>query len=167
MIYAVFFACAIIAGWAFSFMKGGATERNTMCLLSMVWIATIIANGATGSPAPFIYYFVIDAFAIAWLWRHQRKNWQWMPAGLFATMILTHAIFALGTRSGFIPFQGRPYQDILAILGYLQIFSVGWASHERSLARTGRASRLGAWGRADGWVLRERVHHKPHAAAHR
>lgn len=163
MIYAALFACALAIGWFLAWRKGGSAEMRTMCILTCVWIGTVVANCATQSPAPVLFYALLDVFAIGWLLSHQQRNWQWMPAGLFAAMLLTHFVFWSGTSGGLIIYESRPYQDILAILGYAQIFCVGWASHERARERLGEPSRMGRWGLSVNWVPVRRMGHKHHA----
>ena len=136
-----------------------------MCLLTVTWAGTVISNIATGSEAPVLFYAMLDIFAIVWLLFHQRRNWQWMPAGLFASMLLTHFVFWSGTSGGMILFEARPYQDILAVLGYAQVACVGWASHERARQRAMGPSRLGRWGLSADWVPVRRMGHKRHAGA--
>lgn len=163
MIYAALFGAAMAAGWAASIYRGGRAERETMCLLTMVWVGTIIANVATGSPAPYIFYAVLDMFGVAWFLIHQRKNWQWIPCGLFAGMMMTHTLFWTHSAGGGTEYLHRSYQDILALLGYLQIATVGWAIHERVQSRAGRTSGFGSWGLSSDWVLSLRLGNKNHA----
>jgi len=163
MIYAAFFVVAVFLGWLASYKWGGTAERETMCILTCIWVGTIIANIATHSPAPVEFYAVLDLSGIVWLWRHQRRNWQWVPAALFGSMLFTHLMFYSGTHSGEIIYSGRPYQDILAGLAYLQIASTGWASYERSRAKSGGASRSGHWALASNWLPRQRNHNRHHA----
>jgi hypothetical protein len=163
MIYLALFACAVALGWRASFKWGGSAERETMCLLTCIWLATIAANLVTGSVAPVEFYGPLDLFGLIWLAAHQRRNWQWIPAGLFAVMLLTHVIFWSGTHSGQIVYAGRPYQDFLAFFAYLQVGSVAWASHERVRAARGRVSRMGLWALADNWLFVRRRHRGPYA----
>jgi len=163
MIYAVIFGCAVTAGWVLAVKLGGAAERETMCLLTCMWVATIVANMASGEPAPYGWYSLIDTGGITWLFAHQRRNWQWIPAGIFAVMLLTHFVFWTATQAGDIAYRGRPYQDILAVLGYLQILSVGFASYERQRARAGRLSWLGHRLMASDLLPRWRQNHTHHA----
>jgi hypothetical protein len=163
MIYAVLFACALTAGWAAAWKSGGAAERETMCLLTLIWVGSGISNWATGLAAPTLFYAALDIFAVGWLLYHQRRNWQWIPAGLFASMMLTHFVFWSGTNGGLIIEASRPYQDILAVLAYAQIVSVGWACHERARERAGQPSRLGGWALATGWVFVRRLGNGNHA----
>jgi hypothetical protein len=162
MVYLTLFACAIAAGWIASIKMGGTAERETMCLLTCIWLGTVVANQVTHSPAPIPIYFALDVCAVGWLWFHRRRNWQWLPTGLFAAMILTHFIFWSGTESGVLVYQGRPYQDVLAILGYLQILSTGIASLERARARRGRLPVVGHWVLSSDWLPRQRSHYKSH-----
>jgi hypothetical protein len=136
-----------------------------MCLLTCIWAGTIGANLMTGSVAPIEFYAPLDLFGLIWLWRHQRRNWQWIPAGLYAAMLLTHVIFWSGTHTGSLVYAGRPYQDFLAIFAYLQIGSAAWASHERVRSAGGRLSRMGLWALADDWLLVQRRRHGAHAEA--
>ena len=152
MIYAVLFACAIALGWLSSYRMGGSAERETMCLLTCAWVATIIANNITGSLTPVEFYAPIDLLAIFWLLVHQRRNWQWIPAGLFATMLMVHGMQWSGSHIGVLDGSGRPYQDILAGLAYMQVFSVGLASYERARARNQRTGFVGRWLLAGNWV---------------
>lgn len=163
MIYAALFACALGAGWAAAIGWGKRSERETMCLLTLIWFGTVAANWATGAPSPVVFYAALDIAGIVWLYAHQRRNWQWIPAGLFACMMLTHFVYWSGTGAGVIIHEGRPYQDILAILAYMQILSVGLVSYER--ARIGRrdGSFVDHWAFATGGVLRFRLSHKHHA----
>jgi hypothetical protein len=136
-----------------------------MCLLTVIWAGTMLSNIATGSVAPVLFYALLDTFAVFWLLVHQRRNWQWMPMGLFAAMWLTHFVFWSGTKGGLIIFEGRPYQDILAILSYVQIACTGWAAHERARERAGGLSRLGRWALSTHWVPVRRMGHKRHAGS--
>ena len=163
MIYLAVFACAISLGWLAAWRMGGAAERETMCLLTCVWAGTIVANAVTHSPAPVPFYAALDAMAVVWLFMHQLRNWQWITAGLFAAMLLTHFLFWSGSSAGLIIYEGRPYQDILAGLGYLQIFITGWASYERGRQRIGKSSLVGHWLLASDWVPRLSNHHRGHA----
>lgn len=163
MIYLAMFACAIALGWAIAFGRGGAAERETMCLLTCVWAGTILANIATQSAAPVPFYAALDIAAVGWLYMHQRRNWQWITAGLFASMLLTHLLFWSGSSAGLTPYEGRPYQDILALLGYMQILVTGWASYERGRQRAGKHTVMGRWLLATDWVPRLGHRHRDHA----
>lgn len=167
MIFAAMFAVAIVAGWGASLYWGGRSERETMCLLTCVWLGTLAANIATGDPAPVIFYAALDVAGIIWLAAHQRRNWQWIPAGIFAVMMLVHFIYWSGTGSGLLLHQARPYQDILAVLAYLQIFFVGAMGYERTRKRDGAYTLMGDWAFATDWVLRFRLSDKSHARAPR
>lgn len=162
MFWLELFACAVIVAWSFAISLGGTAERETMCMLTMMWLATIVANIVTREPAPYLWYSFIDIGGVVWLWQHQRRNWQWIPAGLFACMLLTHLVFWLGTKTGSIAYQGRPYQDFLAIFAYLQLAAAGYASYER--ARLGkRFSWLGSRLMASDLLPRGSLHHAHHA----
>lgn len=165
MIYAATFAIAMLTGWAVAIHWGGRAERETMCLLSLVWLGTVAANIATGDPSPVVFYAALDIAGIIWLAAHQRRNWQWIPAGLFAVMMLTHFIYWSGTGAGVIINHGRPYQDILAALAYLQIFVVGGMSYERARQRAGAYTIMADWAFSTDWVLRFRLAHKNNAGA--
>lgn len=152
MMYAALFGFALAAGWAASIHSGGRAESETMCLLSMVWGGTLVANLVTGSPSPFVYYAFLDVAAVIWLLVHQRKNWQWIPGLIFAGMMMMHTVFWFNSTGGLSAYP-RLYQDILAGLGYLQIMSVGWAIYERIQRRSGKVSGFGHWGLSDNWVF--------------
>lgn len=165
MIYAALFACALGAGWAAAIGWGYRSERETMCLLTLIWAGTVGSNAATGDPSPVVFYAALDIAGLVWLYAHQRRNWQWIPAGLFAAMMLTHFVFWSGTGAGVILQEGRPYQDILAVLAYMQIACVGLVSHERARQRRKQHPFMGDWVFATGGVLRFRRSHKNHARA--
>lgn len=165
MIYAAFFACALVAGWAAAIGWGKRSERETMCLLTLIWLGTVASNAATGDPSPVVFYAALDISGIIWLYAHQRRNWQWIPAGLFAAMMLTHFIYWSGTGAGVILHEGRPYQDVLAALAYAQVLTVGVISYERARQRHGHNSLMAHWAFATGGVLRFRFAHKNHAGA--
>ena len=153
MLYLILFACAIALGWALAVRLGGTAERETMCLLSCVWLATIAANLITQDPAPYKIYAILDFAALFWLFLHQRRNWQWLISGLFACMMLTHVMQWAGAATGVFSVSGRPYQDFLAVFGYLQIVSVGWASYERDRLRRNKPVHMGGWVVSGDWVL--------------
>jgi hypothetical protein len=151
-------------GWIAALKWGREAEKGTMSLLTLVWLLTISINLATQSAAPVEMYAALDAAAVVWFWRHQRNNWQWIPAGLATAMLLTHFLFWTGTHSGSITYSGRPYQDILAVLAYLQVAATGWASYERARARHRRwFVRMGHWALATNWLPRRGRHHALHA----
>lgn len=163
MALTLLFMTVLALGAAAAWKWGGRTERETMCLLGCVWIGTHAATLTFSPYTPFLYYFALDVFALVWLWQHQRRNWQWLPAGLFTAMLLTHLIYFSGTSSGVLIATHRPYMDILTAFAYLQIAAVGWASWERRNARHGQRSALGNWAFATDWLPRGRLDHKGHA----
>lgn len=151
MIYAVPFGIALLIGGIASHRWGGATERHTMLLLSIVWMGTLFTNFFLGIPSAYapLIYAVMDILALRWLFRYQSENWQWIVAALFTVMLLSHAVYVSGITLGAVSYQGRFYQHILAIAGYLQIVSVGFAIWERqSDARTV----FTRWYFGDDWV---------------
>lgn len=152
MIWAVMFACAISFGWAFAWFLGGKTERETMLLLTATWLGTLLANLATGFNSPFYFYACLDVAAVYWLYQHQRENWQWVVAGLFSAMLLSHIIF-WSSAGGLFNVSPRSYQDTLAVLGYLQIISVVLASGQKWRARRGAIGNIGRWALSNHWVL--------------
>lgn len=163
MIYLAFFALAVALGWGATLAWGGRTERESMCLLTCVWLATVAANISTGYSSPYIMYALIDGFAMAFLYRHQRRNWQWLLQGLFTGMMTVHLVYLTGTSSGMIAENGRPYQDFLAVLAYAQLFALGWASWQRKEQRHGRLAALGRWALDTDWVPSGSLVHRRHA----
>lgn len=154
MIWAAFFGCALAGGWFVAYVAHGGAEARTMCILTATWIGTLAANQIAGEMTPVLYYVVIDCIAIGWLFWNQTRNWQWIPAALFTTMLLTHFIFITGISTGAIADTSRPYQDILAVLGYLQIGSVLTAGMQRFRHDGGVLHR---WAAGTDWVLRRRM----------
>lgn len=148
------FVCALVLGGVASYRWGGTAERETMCLLVCIWLATHASTLALSPFTPVLIYFSIDVGALYWLWRHQRRNWQWIPAALFTAMLLTHFIYFSGTSAGLLSATHRPYMDVLTALAYLQIASVGWASWERRNVRSGHGGVVGSWAVAADWLPR-------------
>ena len=177
MIYAFAFSLAIMAGWvvsarhvkepgwrsAISVIRRGNAELRTMCILTAVWVGTITVNLWTSAPYPIAYYVSFDIAAVAWLLWNQTKNWQWIPTALFAVMLLTHLMFIIGVSFQLIPNQSRPSQDILAVLGYLQILSVG----TMAMQRRSNAGSFVRWGFRTDWVLVRRLGYTQDAGSQR
>jgi len=175
VIYAVFFGLAILGGWvisarhvesnswraAMTVLRHGNSELRTMCILTAVWIATVFINWWTGDPYPISYYIGFDVAAIVWLLWNQTKDWQWIIAALFTAMLLTHLTFIVGVSLHLLPEHHRPAQDILAVLGYAQIFSVG----TMALQRRSHVGAAGGWGFGTDWVLVRRLRHAQDADA--
>lgn len=163
MIYVLAFACAVALGWLASYRLGGTAERETMCLLTCIWTGTLIASMITQSNAPVEFFAPLDFFALGWLFLHQRRNWQWIPAGLFAAMMLVHFMQWGGISAGLLNTTGRPYKDFISFLAYMQIASVGWASYERWRHRNKLDPVMGHWFLAGNWVLHRRRHSRNNA----
>jgi hypothetical protein len=147
--YAFMFATALGLGWAASIHWGGYTERATMCLLSCIWLGVVIAQWATNSNAPFMFFATLDMAGIIWLWQHQRRNWQWIPASIFVIMLACHVAYWAGAG-----IETRLYLDTVALLAYLQIGSVMWASKARRNVDVGEGGVVYRWAVADSWLPR-------------
>lgn len=156
MIWAVLFATALGIGWGAAYRFGGRAEQDTIFVLTFVWLGTVGANLATDFSSPYYFYAPLDVAAIYWLYKIQEKNWQWIVAGLFTVMLLTHILF-WSSVGGLFDVSPRAYQDTLAVSGYLQILSVVLASGQRWRAGRGTVGNIGRWALANNWVpLRHR-----------
>lgn len=163
MIYAAMFAAALCFGWFAAFRWGGRAERESVCLLSCVWLATVLSNLMSGYASPAIVYAMIDGYAMWFLYYHQRRNWQWLLQGLFTVMMTVHLVHLVGVEVGLSVSSGRPYQDFLAFLGYAQIASLSWASWQRRSVRDGRGNHLAVWAFGNDWVPSRSVVNRSHA----
>ena len=164
--YAFAYFIALLVGAYVAGTKGGRAEQQTMCLIICVWLGTLYVNHVTGSFAPYISYAIIDIGVLLVLWDRQLRNWQWLPAGLFTAMLLTHLTFWTLGMTGVMADGARPYQDVLAVLSYLTILSVGWASWERARDRGGgNIGGLGRWALSTDWLPLGARNHHGHAGA--
>jgi hypothetical protein len=153
--FAFAFAAFLGLGWLASIKWGGYTERATMCLLTCVWVGVVLSQWATGTSTPYMFYATLDLAGIVWLWQHQRRNWQWIPGGIFAIMLMCHLVYW-----GSVGASARPYLDIIALLAYAQVFSVMLASKARRDVRNGKGNLLADWALATDWLPRGRVNHQ-------
>lgn len=171
MIYAVFFGFAILAGWVVSarhvsggssldVLRKGNAELSTMCILTSVWLGTLWTDWFFEDPTPLLEYILMDAAAVYWLLKKQSKNWQWITVAVFAVMFLSHLVFIVGMYSGNLVDFPRPWKDILAVLGYIQILNVILMARQRRLHHGGAYY---SWAGRSDWVLvrsKGRVHHE-------
>lgn len=175
--YAIFFFCFIVAGWlmaarhvnelgwgsAASVLKTGNAELRTMCILTAVWVGTLGTQWWTGEVAPTRHFILLDVGAVGWLVAKQTKNWQWVPASLFALMTVAHGVHSWGTYLGIFPEQKFLYLSILAISGILQILYVVRISMQRR--RNGRNTQQSGWAFSTNWVLSRRLWRQEDARA--
>lgn len=157
MIWALVFAFVLSIGAAVSYYVRGRAERETICLLVVIWASTVLVNFVTDFNSPYYFYACLDVMGVYWLYQHQRANWQWTVAGLFAIMLFVHIIYWFGITSSSPVFSPRGYQDILAILGYFQIATVVLASVQKWRARRGNVGAVARWALADSLVLIRRL----------
>lgn len=154
MIWSFLFAAALLGGWLASWRVQGGTEARTMCVLTAVWVGTIFSYNVFEGSWLILAYVVFDIIGLGMLFWIQNRNWQWEPAALFTAMLLTHFIFVSGQTSYLLSSDLRPWLDILAVLGYLQIASVCKACWGRLHHGSGAYYR---WGAGSNWVLRRLV----------
>jgi hypothetical protein len=160
--YLITFAMALLVSAVVAAIYGDRAERETVFLLVCVWLGTVAINWATRSYTSAGMYAAIDAFALAFLLFWGRQNWQWITAALFTMMVMTHLVFFSLTEAGLAPLSPRPYQDFIALLGYLQMLTVGVVCYER-VRPYGWFSFLGPWAFSDSHIFVRYVGYKNHA----